>query len=1022
MIKRIFQNGSLKTRVTLLTLALFLSSIWIVTFFISSTSIRKVQNLVSDQQFSTASLVADQINQELEEKIKSLESLALSVSPLMRGNSGSLQAILEQQSAIGLFNSGMFITDGDGIAIASVPLSAERTGVNFMDRDHIRAALKEGKTTISRPGMGKMLMAPVITLVVPVRDARSQVIGVLAGVTDLSKSNFLDKITQHTYGNTGGYVLASPQDKLFVTGTDKNFIMKPFPPLGVNALLDRYVQGFEGSGVVKDARDVVVLSAAKRIPITGWFLVVRMPLEEAFAPIHEIQKRMSLVVIFMSLVTVCLTWWMLKRQLAPMLTAVRILDSQPNSGLPSKLLPVSCHDEIGKLMSGFNRLLETLRQRDLSLRASRKQLSNIIEFLPDATLAIDKEKRVIIWNKAIEKMTGIPASEMIGEDDHAYTIPFYGVRRRQMMDLIFENDEEIGSLYPWISREGDALTAEVFCSALYGGKGAWIFLKAGPLYDQNGSLIGAIESIRDITERKLVEQNYQILFNEMLDGFAQHEIINDEAGNPIDYRFLAVNPAFERITGLKAADLIGRRALEVMPGIERSLIGTYGKVAITGQPAFFENYADDIQKYFKVAVFRPMPGQFVCIFSDITERKIAEDEKKKMADQLQHAQKMEAIGTLAGGIAHDFNNILGAILGYAEMAREDCPQESILANDLDQVVLAATRAKDLVKQILTFSRQTETERIPIQPAIMVKETIKMLRSSLPTTIDIQQDIDAEASFILADPTHIHQILMNLCTNAYHALEETGGILSISLRSKVLSSQDLAGNPYIEPGDFLELSVKDNGSGIPLAIQNKIFDPYFTTKETGKGTGMGLAIVHGIIKKYGGFITCTSTVREGTVFNIFLPIFKGQAYPEIKPLRFTVRGTERILFVDDEDILAKMGQTLLERLGYTVTVRTDSLEALAAFQNQPDGFDLVITDQTMPGITGIDLARKILQIRPDMPIILCTGYSSQISAEKARSYGIKGFAMKPLHKKDITTLIRKVLDEGNDLVQNGERLP
>ena len=298
----------------------------------------------------------------------------------------------------------------------------------------------------------------------------------------------------------------------------------------------------------------------------------------------------------------------------------------------------------------------------------------------------------------------------------------------------------------------------------------------------------------------------------------------------------------------------------------------------------------------------------------------------------------------------------------------------------------------------------------------------MLRSSLPTTIEIQQDIDAEATYILADPTHIHQILMNLCTNAYHAMEETGGLLSISLRCKMLSSQDLAGYPSIEPGNFIELSVRDSGSGIPSEIQNKIFDPYFTTKETGKGTGMGLAIVHGIVKRYGGFITCASKVGKGTVFNVLLPIFEGQPQPETRPIRFTVRGTERILLVDDEEILAKMGQTLFERLGYTVTVKTDSQEALAIFQNHPDAFDLVITDQTMPGITGIDLARKILEIRPDMPIILCTGYSSQISAEKAKSYGIKGFAMKPLNKNDITMLIRKVLDDGNAIVQSWEGSP
>ena len=400
---------------------------------------------------------------------------------------------------------------------------------------------------------------------------------------------------------------------------------------------------------------------------------------------------------------------------------------------------------------------------------------------------------------------------------------------------------------------------------------------------------------------------------------------------------------------------------------------------------------------------------------DITELKLAEREKEILQAQLMQAQKMEAIGTLAGGIAHDFNNILGAILGYAEMAREDCPLDSVIAGDLDQVVKAGHRAKDLVKQILAFSRQTETEKGPLQPAIMVKEAVKLLRSLLPTTIDIRQDIDADAGLIFADPTQIHQILMNLGTNAFHAMEEAGGILLISLKGKVLSAQDLVANPSLQPGRFVELSVSDNGSGIPQDLQQRIFDPYFTTKETGKGSGMGLAIVHGIIKSCGGFITCRSQPGEGSVFAVNLPVFAGNAVPESRPVQSVPVGTERILFIDDEKILVDLARSMLERMGYAVTGRTSGLEALTTFRNQPDAFDLVITDQTMPGMTGIDLARSMLQIRPDLPIILCTGYSSQVSEEKARSFGIKGFAMKPLAKKDIAGLIRKILGEGQSIV-------
>ena len=344
------------------------------------------------------------------------------------------------------------------------------------------------------------------------------------------------------------------------------------------------------------------------------------------------------------------------------------------------------------------------------------------------------------------------------------------------------------------------------------------------------------------------------------------------------------------------------------------------------------------------------------------------------------------------------------------MAYEDSLLGLVKSSDLNQVVQASHRAKDLVKQILAFSRQAEAQKILMRPAAMVKESIKLLRSSIPATIDIQQDIDSEADHILADPTQIHQIMMNLCTNAYHAMEETGGTLSISLHNKKLAQKDLVGAPDVQSGKFVQLSIKDTGYGIAKEIQERIFDPYFTTKEIGKGTGMGLAIVHGIVKSSGGLVTFHSEIGAGTVFEICLPAFLEQRTPAVKEDDLIPVGTERILFVDDEEMLAKMGRTMLERLGYMVTTKMSSLEALTTFKNKPDAFDLVITDQTMPGMTGVDLAQKVLQIRPGLPIILCTGYSSQVSEETVKSYGIRGFALKPLAKKDIAVLIRKLLDD------------
>ena len=546
----------------------------------------------------------------------------------------------------------------------------------------------------------------------------------------------------------------------------------------------------------------------------------------------------------------------------------------------------------------------------------------------------------------------------------------------------------------------------------------WISVTAVPIFHLGETTpFQVYVTFDDITEQRQAEQNYRTLFQEMLDGFALHEIICDCEGRPVDYRFLAVNPAFEKMTGLKAADVIGRTVLEILPSTESCWIETYGRVALTGDSIHFENYSSDFQKHFEISAFRPAPNQFAYSFADITDRKKAEQERLLLTDRLRQAQKMEAIGTLAGGIAHDFNNILSAILGYAEMAREDCLSGSVRLRDLDQVIQAGDRAKDLVKQILAFSRQAEAQKIPMRPFAIVKESIKLLRSSIPTTIDIQQAIEPQTDLILADSIQIHQIIMNLCTNAYHAMEETGGTLSVSLKNGFLSQQDLVTVSHVKPGKFVQLSIRDTGPGVTAGIQKRMFDPYFTTKDTGKGTGLGLAIVHGIVNSYGGFISCQSEIGVGTVFEISLPAITETVIPEKVEIKLTSVGTERILLIDDESMLVEMSQAMLERLGYDVTVRMNSIEALTTFKNQPDAFDLVITDQTMPGMTGIDLARRMLQIRPNLPIILCTGYSNMISEEKIKSIGIKGFALKPMAKKEIANLIRQILDEGKVIIKD-----
>ncbi len=397
----------------------------------------------------------------------------------------------------------------------------------------------------------------------------------------------------------------------------------------------------------------------------------------------------------------------------------------------------------------------------------------------------------------------------------------------------------------------------------------------------------------------------------------------------------------------------------------------------------------------------------VCSAEDITDRRRAEEEKRALQAQLLHAQKLEAIGTLAGGIAHDFNNILAAVIGYADMARDSVDNHSTLAKDLDNILKAGHRAKDLVKQILAFSRQNTTEPAVLFPALIVKEVIKLLRPSLPTTIAIEQDIDPKAGPVMIDPTNLHQMLMNLCTNAFHAMEERGGVLKLGLRRASVAEVPPTASGAVS-GDYVVLTVADTGTGIPESIRHRIFDPFFTTKGTGKGTGMGLAILHGLVSGAGGWVELDSSPGIGSTFRIFLPVAAQPIAEDRSAAEQASVGSGHILFVDDEAILTEMAKTMLEQLGYLVTARTSSLEALATFQNHPDLYDLVITDQTMPGMTGMDLARRLLILRPELPIILCTGYSGLISRDQARAAGIRDLALKPLTKKELASLIKKVL--------------
>ena len=669
-----------------------------------------------------------------------------------------------------------------------------------------------------------------------------------------------------------------------------------------------------------------------------------------------------------------------------------------------------------ELIPGTSRSLASLlditerKEMEKCLKESQQWLTDIIDFLPDATFVIDIHGRVIAWNRAMEDMTGITAEEMLGKGDYEYALPFYGEHRPILIDLALKPQQEIEKQYLYVTKRDRILAGEVHSSTLR-QRGAYLSGKASVLHDSKGCVVGAIESIRDITERKRVEQalaraeeKYRSIFENAVMGLFQ---------TSPEGRVISANLALARILGYDSPEEVLEKfsdiskQLYVHPERRSELLSliAQGEIVQEFEVQFYRKDGSIAWVTLNVRAVRNGRREIIHLegsVQDISDRRALEA-------RLRQAQKMEAMGTLAGGIAHDFNNILAAIIGYTEMTKSRLQQPQLIGY-LDRVLKSSDRAKNLVRQILTFSRGVEQEKMPVDVKLLIKEALKLLRSTLPSTIEIRQEFPNEVSSVLADPTQVHQILMNLCTNAAYAMRERGGVLAISLKDEWLTPDRISCDKDLPVGHYVKLQVGDTGTGIAPEVIHRIFDPFFTTKKQGEGTGLGLSMVYGIVRAYGGTVCVQSRPGEGAVFSAYLPAISQDPAPRRESTEVIPEGgREHILFVDDEEILMEMARDILGELGYDVTGTSNSGKALEVFRSQVDYFDLVITDMTMPGMTGADLAREILRLRPEMPVILYTGHSDLITEEEARRLGIREYMMKPFSIKGIAQVIRRVLE-------------
>ena len=1048
----------------------------------------------------------------------------------------------------------------------------EPGSVDVSDRKDFRDAVRTLDFSVGESILGRISQVSSIEFCYPVLDSNGNLAAVL--IADFSSDVYAGFLSGMSLPEDG-IVTVTDHRGVRLFGYPDHDEIGPGSPIADD--LYRFISGKSGRGIVEaaGAEGKKRIYAFKQLSLNGeavpyLYMIVGVPkhliiLKAAIKTLGNL-----LILGAVGLIAFFLTWVFGNSMMtAPIKRLVMAAKRLGEGELGARTDLPHTADELGRLAEAFDHMASLLEKRkealesaysemeqrvqertielstsnialrveilereraESALKESQQQLSQIFDFLPDPTFAIDLSGKVIAWNKAIEDITGVKAEGILGKGDYEYGLAFYGTRRPILIDLVFRSYEETEDKYFFIKKEGDILLSETDV-LLKGREKRSLAGKARPLYDSAGRVVGAIESIRDITILKKTqkmlrdsEERYRSVVENIQDTFyrtdkngvitmvspsatrlygapldeilgrhvesfwkspdergaflqrlEQDGVVRDyevtvlrKDGSPIFTSVTSIlredrngnilgveglirditerksaeeersrlqtaieqvaegiiitrenwviqyaNSAFERITGYGRGEIIGRHASVMLSErhdanfykrLRKGLLSGDGWI---GRLVCKKKNGALYDAEVTASAVRDKSGEimnYLCIHRDVTR-------EVELERDLYQAQKMEAIGKLAGGIAHDFNNILGAIIGFTELSLLRVPEKDPVHGNLERVLQAASRASGVVRQILTFSRNGERERKPVQIVPIVREALSLLRSSLPSTIRIKQDLEIEPGngTVLADPTQIHQVMMNLCTNAAHSMQAKGGTLSVKI-SEIEDTSRKPGHPDLDGGPYVSISVSDTGAGMNKEIMERIFDPYFTTKAPGEGTGLGLTVVQGIVRNHEGKITVNSEPGQGTTFHIFLPKIVEQALEEMEEAEQTsLTGCGRILFVDDEQALADLGKEMLESLGYHVTALTNSRYALETFSAGPDKFDLVITDMTMPDLTGRDLARKLMEIRADIPVVLCTGFSNQINANQSEVDGISDFVMKPYVCATLASTIRKVLN-------------
>ncbi|MDM8554254.1 PAS domain-containing protein [Desulfococcaceae bacterium HSG7] len=883
----------------------------------------------------------------------------------------------------------------------------------------------QGRIFFDDRGFDTSVEGYVLGMVVPIK-YKNRIIGILkcnfniiGPLTEVVKKSSLSVLAMLKIVRTGGLIVYENDRTPLSTQVDKSLIellwqkkdsVAILPGTNGNQLVayssipitigsDRY--GFGGK---KGSIDHIKGNEGE-----AWHIVVSLDEEKVIESTHKTTRLIIFIGIIFTFFTTVASL-LFGKWIATPIVRLSTKAWMIGEGNLDTQVPIGLNDEIGSLSKSLNKMVRNLKNtmaskdellHEIELREKTEvERDRILSFSNDLICIAGMDGYFKYVNPAWEKLLGYPTKELLSRPFLSFIHPNDHKKNGDEVTSLAEGKETVNFENRYICKDGSVLHVE------------W---RATPLIEENHMYCFG----RNITERKQSQKKLIFLEKRNRALLDHSPVCHKIADLDFNLQYMSTN-GFKMLQLDQNAEVYGKPyPFEFFPeSFRNEMTETMKRVKETGDTLTIEGLTNDVEgnEVWLDSTLVPVLDDdgkidyITVVSSDITQRMRDEKDRKRLEENLIQAQKAEAIGTLAGGIAHDFNNILFPITGMSELLLEDLAEDSLEYENALEILTAGKRGAELVKQILSFSRQSKHEMVPTRIQKILREVLKLSRSTIPSYIEIIENIQPDCGLIMADPTQIHQVAMNIITNAYHAVEADDGKITVRLRETQLEEADL---PVInlEPGEYAILSVSDTGSGISAELMDKIFDPYFTTKERGKGTGLGLAVVYGIVQKHKGDIKVYSEIGKGTTFNVYLPLMDKTAKSDTKEVTENLQtGDERILLVDDEPSIAKLEKQMLERLGYSITMRINSMEALEAFRERPDSFDMVISDMNMPNMAGDQLASEIKSIRSEIPFILCTGFSHRMNKEKADILGIAGILMKPVIKSEMAKTVRKLLDE------------